>query len=301
MNIVKLFKKKLEDIDENDLKKMEADPMNFESLQIEYKIKFDGDAGELRRDVVQFANGFEEGDIFFGISDDPITVVGIEKSEVDGLKTVLNDVLPKRIEPILSPFPQYHSIPLTSGKYVFIIKVFPKEEGIYGIRQSDDMNNRNYYRYEFYKRMDGSKHRMNIEEIIDLIEIKSKGQKKYLETSIHGTVLMPTIDDDIYIGIKAVNKSIRPIIINSYGADVPEKNKVVYFIPTRYQPKYLMLNPKLPYKLQDGESCSAYLSRKDLEGIMKEGGWNYPIKVRALFDTNDGKFFSDTLELNEIK
>lgn len=62
-----------------------------------------------------------------------------------------------------------------------------------------------------------------------------------------------------------------------------------------------MLNPTLPYKLQDGESCQAYLSRKDLEGIMKEEDWNYPIKVRALFNTNDGKFFSDTLELKEIK
>jgi len=298
---VKLFEKEIEDLDENDLKKMEADPMNFESLYIEYKIKFDGDAAELRRDVVQFGNGFEVGHIFFGVSDDPITVVGIEKNEVDTLKTVLNDVLPKRIEPILLPFPQYHSIPLTSGKYVFIIKITQKEEGIYSIRQSDDMNNRNYYRYEFYKRMDGSKHRMNIEEIVELIETKSKGKKKILEVSIHGAALMPTIDDDIYISINAVNKSVRPIIIKSYGVDIPKKNKVVYFIPTSFQLKYLMINPKLPYKLQDGESCPAYLSRKDMEGLMKEEGWKYPIKVRALFNTNDGKFFSDTLELNEIK
>ncbi len=33
---------------------------------------------------------------------------------------------------------------------------------------------------------------------------------------------------------------------------------------------------------------------------MKEEGWKYPIKVKALFNTNDGIFFSDTLELNEI-
>lgn len=295
-----LFNKKLEEIDESDLKKMKVDPVNFESLQIEYKITFDGDAAELRRDIVQFANGFEEGYIFFGISDDPIFVVGIENSEVDGLKTVLNDVLPKRIEPILSPFPKYHPIPLASGKYVFIIKVFPKEYGIYGIRQSDDMNSRNYYRYEFYKRMDGSKHRMNIEEIVDLIKTKSKGQEKYLEASIHDAVIMPTIDDEIYIGIIAVNKSERPIVVKSYGVEVPEKKKVIYFMTTPFQPKYIMLNPRLPYKLNDGESCQAYLSRRDLEGLMKEEGWNYPIKIRALFNTNDGKFYSDTLELNEI-
>ena len=295
-----LFDKNLECINESDLKKMEVDPVNFESLQLEYKITFDGDAAELRRDVVQFANGFEEGYIFFGISDDPILVVGIEKSEVDGLKTVLNDVLPKRIEPILSPFPKYQTVPLTSGNYVFIIKVFPKEYGIYGIRQSDDMNNRSYYRYEFYKRMDGSKHRMNIEEIVDLIKSKSGGQEKYLEASIHDAVIMPMIDDEIYIGIIAVNKSERPIVVKSYGVEVPEKKKVIYFMATPFQPKYIMLNPSLPYKLNDGESCQAYLSRRDLEGLMKEEGWNYPVKIRALFNTNDGKFYSDTLELNEI-
>ena len=45
--IVKLFEKRFEDFKENDLKKMEADPVNFESLQIEYKIEFDGDVIEL--------------------------------------------------------------------------------------------------------------------------------------------------------------------------------------------------------------------------------------------------------------
>ena len=70
---------------------------------------------------------------------------------------------------------------------------------------------------------------------------------------------------------------------------------------TPFQPKYIMLNPRLPYKLNDGESCQAYLSRRDLEILMKEEGWDYPIKIRALFNTNDGKFYSDTLELNEIK
>ena len=295
------FEKELKEIDENDLLKMEVDPMNFESLQIEYKVKFDGDAAELRRDVVQFANGFEEGHIFFGMSDDPIKIIGIEKKEVDGLKTVLNDVLPQKIEPILSPFPQYHAIPLSNGKFVFIIKIFPKENGIYGIRQSDDMNNRNYYRYEFYVRMDGSKHLMKMEEIVKLIESKSKGPEKYLETSIHGAALLPTIDEDIYINIRAVNKTTRPIVIKSYGIDIPTKEKTIYFAPTPYKPKYSMICTHLPCKLQDGESCYAYLSRIDLEEMMRKEGWNYPIEVRARFNTNDGDFFSDLIELKEIK
>ncbi|MHA1249006.1 MAG: ATP-binding protein [Candidatus Helarchaeota archaeon] len=298
---MKLFDKELKEIDENNLRKMEADPMNFESLQIEYKVKFDGNAGELRRDVVQFANGFEDGYILFGISDDPITIVGIEKKEVDILKTVLNDVLTKKIEPILSPFPQFHAVPLASGNYVFIIKIFPKEHGIYGIRQSDDMNNRNYYRYEFYTRMDGSKHRMNIEEIVNLIESKSKGEKKQLEVSIHGVAIMPTIDDDVYISIKAVNKSVRPVIINSYGIDIPKKGKVIIFTPTILQQKYFMINTRLPYKLDDGESCQAFLSRKDLKEMMIREGWDYPIEARAIFYTNDGKFYSEIIEIQEIE
>ncbi len=297
---MELFNKELKEINEKDLRKMEADPINFESLQIEYKVRFDGDAGELQRDVVQFANGFEDGYILFGISDDPITIVGIEKNGLAGLKTVLNDVLPKRIEPILTPLPEFHAVPLASGKYVFIIKIFPKEYGIYGIRQSDDMNNRNYYRYEFYKRMDGSKHRMNIEAIVDLIETKSKGGKKQLEASIHGAAIMPTLDDDVYISVKAVNKSVRPIIIKSYGIDIPKKGKVIYFVPTAYQPKNLMINSPIPCKLEDGDSCQAFLSRTDLKEMMIREGWDYPIEARAIFNTNDGKFYSDVMELQEI-
>ncbi len=38
-----LFDKKLDGINESDLKKMEADPVNFESLQLEYKIIVDSD------------------------------------------------------------------------------------------------------------------------------------------------------------------------------------------------------------------------------------------------------------------
>lgn len=297
---MELFDKDLKEINESDLRKMEADPTNFESLQIEYKVRFDGDAGELQRDVVQFANGFQDGYILFGISDDPITIVGIEKNELDGLKTVLNDVLPKKVEPILTPFPQYRAVPLASTKYVFIIKIFPKEYGIYGIRQSDDTNNRNYYRYEFYKRMDGNKHRMNIEAIVDLIESKGKGGKKQLEASIHGAAIMPTLDDDVYISIKAVNKSVRPIIINSYGIEIPKKGRVIYFVPTAYQPKYIRINTSIPCTLEDGESCQAFLSRKDLKKMMIRKGWDYPIEAKAIFNTNDGKFYSNEIELQEI-
>ena len=66
MKKIKLFEKELKDVNESDLRKMETDPLNFESFQNEYKVTFDGNLPELRRDVVQFANGFEEGYIFLG-------------------------------------------------------------------------------------------------------------------------------------------------------------------------------------------------------------------------------------------
>jgi hypothetical protein len=76
---------------------------------------------------------------------------------------------------------------------------------------------------------------------------------------------------------------------------------VIYFIPTSYQPKYRMINDLLPCKLEDGESCKAYLSRKDLKEIITEKGWNYPFEARALFDTNDGKFYSEAIEIQELE
>ena len=293
-----MFKKELKDITEEDILKIEKDPVNFESFEIEYKERFDGDAGELRRDVIQFGNGNVVGCIIYGISNDPIKVIGIEKSEIDILKNILNDVLPKKIDPILSPFPQYQAVPLSNGKYVFIIEIFPKSYGVYGIRVHEDLTNRNYKRYEFYNRMDGSKHQMNIEELVELIESKSRGKKKHLEVSIHGFFLIGGYDD-VFISVKAVNKSERPIVVTSYGISVPEKEKVVYISPLH--PELMVLNTKLPIKLEDGESCNAYIDRPSFEEIMKKEGWSYPIQVQGVFTTNDGKYFSEDIILKEIK
>lgn len=63
---------------------------------------------------------------------------------------------------------------MSNEKYVFLIKIIPKEYGIYDIRLQEDLTNRKYKIYEFYKRMDGRKHQINIEEIVDLIESKSR-------------------------------------------------------------------------------------------------------------------------------
>lgn len=238
------------------------------------------------------------GYIIFGISNDPIQVIGIEKNEVDILKNILNDVLPKKIDPILSPFPQYQAVPLSNGKYVFIIEIFPKSYGVYGIRVHEDLTNRNYKRYEFYNRMDGSKHQMNIEEIVELIESKSRGKKKHLEAIIHGTGSISNFND-IFISVKAVNKSERPIIIRSYGINLPDYDYNIFISSTH--PKLRLINTPLPSKLEDGESCEAFIERSYFEKMMTDEGWNYPIIVKAYFNTNDGAFYSNEITLYKIK
>ena len=50
--------------------------------------------------------------------------------------------------------------------------------GIYGIRLSDNPSNEHFNIFEFYQRMDGTKHKMNLEDVVNLIESKMSGQKK---------------------------------------------------------------------------------------------------------------------------
>ncbi|KKN17084.1 hypothetical protein LCGC14_0969390 [marine sediment metagenome] len=293
-----MFNKEFKDIREEDILQIEKEPANFESFEIEYKLNFNGDGVELRRDVVQFANGVLEGYIIFGISDDPIKVIGIDKNEVDKLKIILNDLISKKIDPILSPFPQYHVVPLTKGNYIFIIKIFPKNYGVYGIRQHEDLNHSNYKRYEFYQRMDGSKHQMNIEEIVELIESKSRSKKKYLAVSIHGNNTISKFND-VFISVKGVNKSKRPIVITSYGINLPNHTFNVFILPTH--PKLRLINTSLPCKLEDGESCTAFIERLYFEKIIKDEGFKFPIIVKAFLNTNDGRFYSDEIKLKKLK
>lgn len=57
----------------------------------------------------------------------------------------------------------------------FIIKIKPKPYGVYGIRKNDNMGKpREHRMFEFYKRLDGSKHQMDIDELVELIETKTK-------------------------------------------------------------------------------------------------------------------------------
>ncbi len=175
---MELFSIDFKKITEQDLRELESNPANFENYEIEYKFKYDGNADELRRDIVQFANGNSIGYLFYGWSNNPIKIVGIDKNEVDHLKNVLNNALKHNIEPQLFPFPKFHPVSLSNGKYVLLVKIVPKVHGIYGIRLSDNPSNENFNIFEFYQRMDGTKHKMNVEDIVDLIESKMSGQKQ---------------------------------------------------------------------------------------------------------------------------
>ncbi len=172
---MEIFSKKFSEINEGDITNLTSNPKNFEDFQIEYKIDYDSDADELRRDIVQFTSGFKFGYLIYGICDNPVRIVGIEGNRVDALKLVLNNVLPKKISPLHNPLPEFNPVPLSNGKFIFIIKIEPKSYGVYGIRKSDNMGKpRDYKTFEFYKRLDGSKHQMDIDELVELIENKAK-------------------------------------------------------------------------------------------------------------------------------
>lgn len=85
---------------------------------------------------------------------------------------------------------------------------------------------------------------MSIEEIVDLIESKSTGKKKIIGATIHGGALLPTLSDDLFIAINAVNKSERPITVKSYGIDIINKNKKIAISP--FHPKTVMTCSLLP-------------------------------------------------------
>ncbi|MFX1363309.1 MAG: hypothetical protein ACFFCE_16700 [Promethearchaeota archaeon] len=127
----------------------------------------------------------------------------------------------------------------------------------------------------------------------DLVKIQS--QEKELDVSINGSMLIPGYNNKFYIGVKAVNKSVRPIIINSYGFELLEEEYKVVISP--FHPEHRLICTPLPCKLQDGEDCHAFISREAFEDMMNEHGWNYPLKIRGFFHSNDGVFYSEPFDL----
>lgn len=149
------------------------------------------------------------------MDNNPIRILGIERERVDALKVELNNVLSKKISPLHHPLPEYNPIRLTDGKFVFFIKIEPKPYGAYGIRKSDNMSKpRDYKTFKFYEILDGSKHQMEVEEIVELIETKAK-LKNFPENSTE----VRLIDDRFELIVLAIKNSVRVsqnTIINIY-------------------------------------------------------------------------------------
>ena len=292
---MKINAKKFEEITEEDLLEIEKSPI-FEDLNIEFKSQYDGNADELRKDVIQFANSNKEGIIFYGVREDLLKFVGLEYVIIDKIKNHLNNILPRKIDPVLSPFPKFKVVELANGKFVLCIKIFPKDDGIYGIRLSDNPSNSKYKVYEFYTRLDGTKHQMKIEEVVNLIEAKNKGSKKIMEVNIYPTV-STGVDNfkEVYLSVTGVNKGIRPIIVTSCGFYMAKYNYQVIILSNKPENRYFC--DFLPKKLLDGEAYHALFPRKEFEEHMEENKWTYPLEVKAFVNTNDGKFFSDPIEL----
>lgn len=136
--------------------------------------------------------------------------------------------------------------------------------------------------------MDGSKRRLKIEDIEEIILSKGGVEKKKLKVSLNPVTLAPTITKEAIISIQAVNISTRPIIIQEYGImHEDEKIKITIAPPKGITSGKLfydgftenmleMENPQkilgtdLPKTLNDGESCSAYIIRKNLMNFRKK-------------------------------
>ncbi len=150
---------------EKDLKKLRKSSHNLEDKNLEYKERYSKDPDELRRDIVSFANTDIGGYILFGIQDDPFEIIGMEREEVDNLKNTINNIIWRSIDPHLDPPPDLNPIYLSNGLYILGMQIFPKKQGLYGIRKSDNPNNSDFKFYTFWVRMDGNKNQLTMKEV----------------------------------------------------------------------------------------------------------------------------------------
>lgn len=125
--------------------------------------------------------------------------------------------------------------------------------------------------------------------------IKEIEQSKYIQTSIYSNILIGGIDNKIFLGVRAINKTVRPITITAYGIAVPNEKMNVIISPTH--PEHILINSKLPCEIKDGQSCGAYISKAGFKETMDENGWKFPLKVKAYFNTNDGVFMSKAITI----
>ncbi|KKK83175.1 hypothetical protein LCGC14_2796010, partial [marine sediment metagenome] len=267
---------------ENELKMLQNDPHNLEDMNIEYKEHYNRDSSELRRDVVSFANSEVGGYILYGIRDDPFEIIGTTRGEVDKLKNTIGHIINQNIDPRLDPPPISHPIYLYNNLYVLGVQIFPKQSGIYAIRRSSNPNNTDFRLYSFWIRSDGRKRQLSMEEVNSYI-IKTDPYKKRIDVKIHFNTFLPNRSMERLISINGVNKSVRPIIVSSYGFHVEDNNDkgLALFIQPPNKHPGTRFNTHLPIKLQDGDLCSAYYPIEDLREDLADHKLTLPITIKG--------------------
>ncbi|WP_292368404.1 helix-turn-helix domain-containing protein [Methanoregula sp. UBA64] len=122
-------KNKIDEIDLEDLQKL-IDNEIPEGRTIEYKEKInvgnDEEKREFLADISSFANT-DGGDIIFGITENrntgfPEKIVGLDITNADEEIRRINSIIQNGLQPRITP-PQSHSIKLSTGKYVIIIRI----------------------------------------------------------------------------------------------------------------------------------------------------------------------------------
>jgi hypothetical protein len=287
---------------EQDLELLRDDPYNLEDMYIEYKLTYNNDPDELRKDVISFANSATVGYILFGIKDDPFDLIGLSRTETDKLKNTIVDVIHSHIDPRLDPPPVMHPIALKTQRYVLGIEIFPKQRGIYAIRKINNPNKPDYLRYSFWVRSDGRKRQLSMEEVNEYI-IKTDPFSKFIEVSLNiGLIQNPNKEPIECISVSGVNKSIRPIVFKNNAFLILNKEKDEWYSFWLPPPSYKFpsnLNTRPNTKLLDGDSCSSYYPTSYLKKDLESKGIILPTLIKGIVNTNDGRFYTKEMKLTE--
>jgi len=182
---MEIFEKDIDTITEQDLLNLENLPNNFESHRIDYKVIYEmkpKHKNEFLRDIVSFANNFEDSLLIYGMNDNR-RLVGMERNSSfneDMLQNHFNNLLETTIEPKIKSHIKIQPVSLKNGKFAIVIKIFASDNIIYGIRQKLDKNiyGKEVNAYEFWYRASGNKKPMNLNEVLNQVLFKNKPNLK---------------------------------------------------------------------------------------------------------------------------
>ncbi len=177
-----LFDKKIDDITEDDLLCLEQLPDAFESHRLDYKatyqFKNEKHKQEFLRDVLSFANTFQDSMILYGVADNR-KLIGMERRpnfNEDIMQNQLISLLEESIVPKIKSYIKIQPISVKIDKFVIIVKISSNNNIIYALQQKLDkaIYGKNSSAYEFWYRASGNKNQMNLDEIIKHIRFRFK-------------------------------------------------------------------------------------------------------------------------------